>query len=153
MAIEIERKFLVCNEGWRDHVVESFQIVQGYFEGHDPTVRIRMRETKAWLTIKGATQGIERSEYEYPILVKDAQEMLIAFCGTRVLEKRRSIVKVGNHRWEIDTFLGPHQGLVIAEIELLSSEEVFQRPDWLGKEVSGEVQYYNQVMANKKNKA
>ncbi len=152
MAKEIERKFLVKSEDWKTKAYRKMDFVQGYFSSDHPTLRIRISGEKAWLTIKGRTEGISRSEHEYEIPLLDAQDMIVRFCDDRVISKQRHLVRYGEHTWEVDEFLGRHEGLVVAEIELGAEDEFFERPDWLGREVSGEVAYYNQVLAKENEK-
>lgn len=147
MGIEIERKFLVHGEAWRGKVWTSSSLRQGYLShGEGTTVRVRTDQTRAWLTIKTQTRGITRGEFEYSIPVDDAEKLLDA-CGSRVIEKVRHIVPYGRLRWEIDVFGGKNAGLVLAEIELSSEQEKFDRPDWIGAEVSGDPRYYNSNLA------
>jgi adenylate cyclase len=147
MGIEIERKFLVHGEAWRAEVLTSSSLRQGYLShGEVTTVRVRTDDRSAWLTIKTQTRGITRGEFEYSIPVDDAEKLLDA-CGGRVIEKVRYIVPCGRLRWEIDVFGGKNAGLVLAEIELSSEQEEFDRPDWIGSEVSGDPRYYNSNLA------
>lgn len=147
MGIEIERKFLVQSEAWRGDVVKSCRLRQGYLtHGESSTVRVRTDGHCAWLTIKTAGRGITRPEFEYNIPVDDAEQLLAA-CGTRVIEKVRHIVPLGHHQWEVDVFSGKNSGLVLAEIELSSEQENFDRPEWLGAEVSDDPRYYNSSLA------
>ncbi|MDH5857306.1 CYTH domain-containing protein [Lampropedia aestuarii] len=141
MALEIERKFLVTGEGWRS--APSERLSQGYL-CHEPerTVRVRIAGEQAFLTIKGITQGATRQEFEYPIPVADAQSLL-ALCGAGVIDKYRHRFVHAGKTWEVDAFLGDNQGLVVAEIELASEDEVFDKPDWLGEEVTHDARYYN----------
>lgn len=151
MPLEIERKFLVANDTWRKHISQSTLLVQGYFEPRrDSCVRIRIKnDTAAFLTIKNAHVGLQaRSEYEYPIPVSEAREMLAQFCGTRIVRKWRHLVKVQGYSWEIDEFAGRHAPLVLAEIELATLDEDIPRPDWLGAEVTGNVQFANERLAH-----
>lgn len=148
MAIEIERKFLVKGDFTRT-AVQADRIVQGYlYTAPDKTVRIRIRGSKAYLTIKGRSDetGVARSEFEYEIPVADA-DALLSMCEEGVIDKVRYLVPVKEHVWEIDLFHGHNAGLVIAEIELTSEDEVFERPDWLGDEVTGQSRYYNAMLS------
>ncbi len=147
MAKEIERKFLLEGDTWRSEVLRSMEMIQGYYDLKHPTVRVRINGADAWLTIKGKTEGISRSEYEYAIPLEDAQEMLDTFCGQRKVEKIRHIIERDGNIWEVDEFKGRHDGLFVAEIELLDADQAFIYPPWLGEEVSGQAAYYNQVMA------
>ena len=150
MGIEIERKFLVRNEGWRPQAGAGQPMRQGYIGGMDKaSVRVRQAGDRAWLNIKGATLGIQRREYEYQIPLDDGAEILAELCSGALIEKTRFEVPVGDHVWEIDVFEGANAGLVVAEIELESPEEDFQRPDWLGEEVSGDPRYYNACLVDR----
>lgn len=148
MAVEIERKFLLRNDDWRQMADAGRDYRQGYLQG-DRTiaVRVRVAADKAWLTVKGGGAGIARLEYEYAIPVADADEMLDKLCMQPLIEKRRYRVPVGIHVWEVDVFHGLNQGLVLAEIELDSVDEAFERPDWLGEEVSGDPRYFNTYLS------
>ena len=148
MAKEIERKFLVSGNGWRKSATPGKAIRQAYLALTDSvSLRVRiMGSTKAWLTIKSADSGMSRAEFEYPIPIKDARALIKMRTG-RMIEKRRHIVKAGKSRFEIDVFSGSHLGLVIAEIELPSARARFIRPEWLGREVTGEKRYYNATLA------
>ena len=145
MGVEIERKFLV-KEGWQP-TGESVSIKQGYLPGTGPMlVRIRLEDQRALLTLKGRTEGVTRSEYEYEIPAQDAQELLLR-CRKKVVEKTRYFVIHGDYTWEVDVFAGANKGLVVAELELSDEDEVFDRPDWLGAEVSSDARYYNSNLA------
>jgi adenylate cyclase len=148
MAIEIERKFLVKNDAWRDRVESASHIAQGYLaaDAHI-TVRVRLRDDRAYLTVKGPTRGMGRSEYEYEIPVADAQAMLRDLAPLPPVEKVRHLIRVGNHLWELDVFSGANAGLVMAEIELTAEDESFVLPDWAGTEVTGDPRYYNAYLA------
>lgn len=150
MGIEIERKFLLAGDGWRAYIERSESIAQGYLvtgaaiaAGHArSSVRVRRSGDKAWLNIKSATLGIERQEYEYPIPLDDALQILSGLCDG-VLEKHRHHVMVDGAHFEIDEFHGANEGLVVAEIELPAVDAAYPRPGWLGREVSDQVRYYN----------
>ena len=145
MGVEIERKFLV-KEGWQP-TGESVSIKQGYLPGTGPMlVRIRLEDQRALLTLKGRTEGATRGEYEYEIPVQDAQELLLR-CRKKVVEKTRYFVIHGDYTWEVDVFAGANKGLVVAELELSDEDEAFDRPDWLGAEVSSDARYYNSNLA------
>lgn len=149
MGVEIERKFLVASDAWRRDVTGSHVLRQGYLSRHDcPTVRVRTDGEHAWLTLKTRGQGITRGEFEYAIPADDAEKLLAA-CGGRVIEKMRHIVPHGSHRWEVDVFGGDNAGLVLAEIELSCEQEKFERPPWIGEEVTGDPRYYNSYLAAK----
>jgi CYTH domain-containing protein len=141
---EIERKFLVQNDSWRESVEKSYSIKQGYFPT-DPgaTIRIRIKGEKGFLTIKGPTQNLSRSEFEYEIPVSDAEQMLSEFCAAQKIEKVRSIVPFEGKIWEVDEFFGKNAPLIIAEVELEDAEESIQIPNWIGDEVSTDPRYYN----------
>ena len=147
MAIEIERKFAVNSDAWRASADGGKHFVQGYFSGGPaaPTMRIRIVDnTTAYLTIKGKPGGFARSEFEYEIPVSDAESMIKEFCGTRIVEKIRYLVPAENGLcWEVDEYFGQNQGLFTAEIELPSTETVFETPEWLGRELSGNRRYTN----------
>lgn len=144
MAAEIERKFLVAGElpaGQETDIVQAYLCL-------DPerTVRVRIESGSATLTIKGQAEGITRPEFEYPIPLDDAQELLLLALGKPV-EKTRRRAQAGAHSWEIDTFHGANAGLVVAEIELQSESETFEKPAWLGREVSNDPRYLNAKLA------
>ena len=145
MALEIERKFLVINESYRIEAFRSDRIVQGYLcRQNGNSVRIRIRDGKGILTIKGPSLdgGLSRYEWEKEISLADAEELLL-LCGDAQIEKRRYLVKCGAHVYEVDEFYGDNQGLVVAEIELESKDAVFELPDFVGEEVTGDARYYN----------
>ena len=144
MAIEIERKFLVKGD-YKPEASGSHRIIQGYISSSPGrNVRVRILDDKGFITIKGKTNksGMSRYEWEKEIPLQEAVE-LIKMCEPGVIEKTRYIVKVGPNRYEVDEFQGENSGLTIAEIELSSEDEVFQKPHWLGKEVTGEPRYHN----------
>jgi adenylate cyclase len=150
MGIEIERKFLLSDDSWRAAVTQSERIAQGYLVGaqalRDGTarasVRVRRSGDHAWLNIKSAQLGIERAEFEYPMPLADAEQMLASLCDG-VLEKIRHHVTVDGVLFEIDEFFGDNAGLVVAEVELVTVDASFPRPSWLGREVSHLARYYN----------
>ncbi len=148
MSTEIERKFLVKNDSWRACAQDDTRIRQGYL-AHDArvTVRVRIRGESAYLTIKGATSGISRAEFEYPIPVGDAQAMLDDLAASPLIEKVRYRVPCGSHVWDLDVFGGDNTGLVMAEVELAAEEAAFDMPEWAGKEVSDDPRYYNVNLA------
>ncbi len=143
MAVEIERKFLLRDESWREQVADSRPMAQGYLGGDYSSVRVRISGRQAWLNIKSLELGVQRLEFEYPIPLEDAREMLEKLCGGRRIEKIRHRVPWKGHCWEVDEFLDENAGLVVAEIELQSPDEVFERPPWLGREVTDDERYYN----------
>jgi len=143
MGTETERKFLVKNDAWRAAVKDSRRLVQGYVAIDGQTiVRVRLDGERAWLTLKGPQDGVTRPEFEYEIPKPDA-EALMGLCLGRVVEKVRHRVPVGAHLWEIDEFRGANDGLVVAEVELGQPEEAFNRPGWLGDEVSEDARFFN----------
>jgi len=144
MAQEIERKFLVLNESWREDAGPGVYISQGYLgNAKGASVRVRVEGTRANINIKGATLGISRTEYEYPIPIGEALEMLKNLCLKPLIEKSRYKVKVGGHIWEVDLFEGDNAGLIVAEVELESEDQPFEKPAWAGDEVSDDPRYYN----------
>ena len=149
MAKEIERKFLVQGD-FEPHAIASNHIVQGYIAGSDNlTVRVRVLDTKGFLTIKGRSDaaGLERDEWEWEIEAEEALALLRFSRGT--IDKRRYIVPYEGHIFEVDRFYGANEGLVMAEVELSSRDEAFARPAWLGEELTGDVRYYNsQLLKN-----
>ena len=148
MATEIERKFLLKNDLWRDSVVKYIFFKQGYLVGSEKaSVRVRIEGEQANMNVKSATLGVTRKEYEYSIPLEDAQELLNNLCQQPLIEKIRHYVYVGDHEWEIDEFKGDNQGLIVAEIELKDEMEEFNKPEWLGQEVSHEKKYYNSLLA------
>ena len=144
MATEIERKFLVVSDDWREQATSHKMMMQGYFAGGGKaSIRVRISGDNANLNIKSATLGVTRKEYEIPIPVADAREMIETLCEKPVIEKTRYYVPHHQHIWEVDVFVGDNEGLVVAEIELSDADEVFEKPAWLGKEVSDDTRYYN----------
>lgn len=143
MGVEIERKFLVHGEAWKT-LGEPVFFRQGYLSSHkDRTVRVRIEGERAVITIKGANVGATRGEWEYPIPVLDAAELLDSLCEQPLIEKYRRKIAVAHHVWEVDEFLGANAGLVVAEIELGAEDEAFEKPDWVAGEVTGDARYYN----------
>ena len=148
MATEIERKFLITDDSWRDSVQRCRQMRQGYLISDEQrSVRVRVTDDGAHLNIKSATVGPSRSEYEYPIPRQDGEELLDRLCKQPLLEKTRHWVPYGDHLWEIDVFEGANQGLIVAEVELTSVDQPFERPDWVGEEVTDDKRYYNSCLA------
>jgi adenylate cyclase len=146
MASEIERKFLVADDSWRDGSL-GIRISQGYLsQDPDRTVRVRIGGESAWLTIKGRTCGIRRAEFEYSIPVGEARELL-ALCLPAVIDKTRHRVCFSGHGWEIDVFHGDNDGLVIAEVELADEAVSPALPPWIGEEVSADARYFNSCLA------
>jgi adenylate cyclase len=145
MGIEIERKFLVVGDGWRQG--EGLRYSQGYLNRDaQRTVRVRIAGEQAFLTVKGVSKGATRSEFEYAIPAGDARQLLELADGP-VIEKVRRIVMHEGSRWELDEFLGDNAGLVVAELELESEDQPFAKPGWLGREVTGDPRYYNSSLS------
>ena len=142
---EIERKFLVKSEAFKDQAFNSYDIRQGFLNSApERTVRIRLKYDKGLLTIKGksSADGLSRFEWEKEIPKMDAEGLLL-LCENWIIDKTRYEVKVGNHTFEVDEFYGDNQGLIIAEVELNSKTDTFEKPDWLDEEVTGDIKYYN----------
>ena len=149
MPIEIERKFLLANDDWRNAVVRSSRIRQGYMGKMDKaSVRIRIQGDKANINIKSATLDIRRMEYEYEIPLNEAEEMLDQLCNQPQIDKTRFIVERGKHVWEIDEFYGDNEGLLVAEVELDDEAEEIIKPGWIGEEVTADPRYYNVSLIN-----
>lgn len=156
MGIEIERKFRVLGEGWRSQAVRSVRIAQGYVndmaalrEGRqNASVRVRIAGDQAFLNLKSRELGTTRQEFDYPIPVADA-EALLALCVGGRIDKIRHYVEVDGHTFEVDEFRGDNAGLVVAELELESAGQAYPRPDWLGREVTEELRYYNLALAER----
>jgi adenylate cyclase len=149
--IEIERKFLVISNAYKDEAFKKTRIIQGFLNTHpERTVRVRLKENKGILAIKGETSksGVTRFEWEKDISKTEA-EALLQLCEKGIIDKIRYEVKVGTHIFEVDEFFGDNKGLVIAEIELKVEEETFTKPKWLGKEVTGQIKYYNSQLSKK----
>jgi len=145
MATEIERKFLVVGTSWR--LGDGVRLSQGYLSrDKHRTVRIRLAGGKAFLTVKSVTQGATRAEFEYEIPVADAEQML-RFSDGPIIEKIRHTIVHDGFKWEVDEFLGDNTGLVMAEIELISEDQPFSRPPWLGREVTHDSRFYNSNLA------
>lgn len=144
MSVEIERKFLVQAPSWRDAVSEERTIVQAYLSrAVNATVRVRIGDDRAMLTIKGRPKGLVRRELEYEIPRQEAKIMIDELCEGPAIEKTRYLVPVGAHCWEVDVFYGRNEGLVVAEVELRRPDEEVVLPDWVGEEVTGQSKYYN----------
>lgn len=142
MALEIERKFLVKNDNFKMKAVKSKYLRQGYiFSNTDKNLRVRIADKQGFLTIKGKGK-ISRYEWEKEIPLEEAKELML-LCEDGIIEKTRFFVPVGSHIFEVDEFYGENQGLIVAEIELNSVDESFEKPDWLGEEVTGIQKYYN----------
>ena len=144
MGQEIERKFLVSDDGWRAAATSSTPMRQGYLASDENrTVRVRVAGDRAFVTIKGRAVGLVRPEFEYEIPAADAERILDTLCKRPLIEKVRYTLAAGPHTWEIDVFEGENAGLVVAEIELGSEEEAFEKPEWVGKEVTDDPRYFN----------
>lgn len=147
MAQEIERKFLVAGD-FRPFVRKAIRITQGYLSSApERTVRVRTKGEKGFITIKGkaSESGVSRFEWEKEIPVDEVRELL-KICEPGVIDKTRYLVDVGNHTFEVDEFYGDNEGLTVAEVELGSEDEAFEKPSWLGEEVTGDVKYYNSML-------
>ncbi len=147
--LEIERKFLVNSETFKKEAFKQIRIVQGFLNTHpERTVRVRIKGNQGFLTVKGISNkaGTIRTEWETEISVADAEALLL-LCEPGAIEKTRYEIKAGNHTFEVDVFLGENEGLIVAEVELNSEDEAFEKPVWLGKEVTGEVKYYNSQLS------
>ncbi|MBP6182708.1 CYTH domain-containing protein [Flavobacterium sp.] len=148
--IEIERKFLVKDDSFKTAAFTQNHIAQGYLSSvPERTVRVRIKGEKGFLTIKGISNesGLSRFEWEKEIPVEEGEKLLL-LCEKGVIDKTRFEVKSGNHVYEIDVFYGDNEGLIIAEIELNSETEIFEKPSWLGEEVTNEKRYYNSYLSN-----
>jgi len=148
MALEIERKFLVKDDSYKSLAFHSSRIAQGYIcSGRGRTVRVRIRDDKGYLTIKGPAdgQGLGRYEWEKEIPLQEAQE-LMRLCEPGMIDKTRYLVNSGAHVFEVDEFYGENEGLTIAEVELSSADEPYVKPDFVGEEVTGDVRYYNSFL-------
>ncbi|MBD0831130.1 CYTH domain-containing protein [Aestuariibaculum sediminum] len=147
--VEIERKFLVKSLDFKDIAFKKTRIIQGFLNTDKArTVRVRIRGEQGFLTVKGLSSkdGLERFELEKEITKAEA-ESLLKICEKGVIDKIRYEVLSGNHTFEIDEFFGDNQGLIVAEIELQSKEDIFETPEWLGKEITGEIKYYNSQLS------
>ncbi|MCC7317120.1 MAG: CYTH domain-containing protein [Bacteroidales bacterium] len=147
MAQEIERKFLV-NGDFKSVATKATRITQGYLSSvPERTVRVRIKGDKGFITIKGvgSSSGASRYEWEKEIPVSEVEELL-QLCEAGVIDKTRFLVTAGPHTFEVDEFYGENEGLVVAEVELSSEDESFEKPNWLGKEVTGDVKYYNSML-------
>ncbi|CDG84122.1 CYTH domain protein [Janthinobacterium agaricidamnosum NBRC 102515 = DSM 9628] len=141
--MEIERKFLLSGEGWR-RLGQPVLLRQGYLSSQrERVVRVRIEGSQAMMTIKGRSVGASRGEWEYPIPLADAEEFLERLCEQPIIEKYRRRIEYRGMVWEVDEFLGVNAGLVVAEIELTSEDQPFDRPDWIGREVTDDARYFN----------
>ena len=146
--IEIERKFLVKDDSFKTAAFAKNHIAQGYLSSvPERTVRVRIKGNKGFITIKGASNdaGLSRFEWEKEIPLAEAEKLLL-LCEKGVIDKTRFEIKLGSHVFEVDEFYGENEGLVVAEVELSSEDESFEKPNWLGKEVTGDVKYYNSML-------
>ena len=144
-GLEIERKFLVKGNGYRQQAYGQSHIKQGYISSsHGRTVRVRIRDERGYLTIKGPSEngGLSRYEFEKEITLDEA-EQLMKLCEPGIIDKTRYLVKSGKHTFEVDEFFGENEGLVIAEVELGAEDESYEKPDFIGQEVTGDRRYYN----------
>lgn len=143
MGVEIERKFLLASDAWRG-LGQPVLLRQGYLSSNpDRTVRVRIEGGSGTITVKGRSTGATRAEWEYPIPLEDAADLLDRLCEQPLIEKYRHRISVASHVWEVDEFLGANQGLVVAEIELASETEAFDKPAWVGQEVTHDRRYFN----------
>lgn len=149
MKQEIERKFLVRDDSWRDGAGPGMRCCQGYLCSGPAgaTVRVRLLGEEGFLTVKGPVSGISRPEFEYRIPLSDAGYIIENLCGDRVISKRRYTVEVSGMIWEIDQFEGLNEGLIVAEIELENEEQAFEKPGWAGEEVTFDFRYTNAALA------
>ena len=148
MGMEIERKFLVQNNSWRI-LASGTQYRQGYLNSaKERTVRVRTIDDKGFLTIKGITTGASRTEYEYEIPAADADAILSDLCEKPLIEKSRYKIDYEGFVWEVDEFFGENQGLIVAEVELESEDQKFEKPEWIGDEVTGDPKYFNSNLIN-----
>lgn len=149
--IEIERKFLVTSTAFLDEFRAKNRIIQGYLSSvPERTVRVRIKDEKGFLTIKGKSSdsGMSRMEWEKEIALEEAEQLLL-LCEAGVIDKIRYEIPVGKHLYEVDVFSGENEGLILAEIELESENEAFEKPNWLGTEVTNDNRYYNAYLSQK----
>ena len=149
--IEIERKFLVISDAYKSEAYSKTKLIQGFLNTHkERTVRVRIKGNSGFLTVKGESSkdGLTRFEWETQISAEDAKELL-NLCEPGIIDKIRYEVKVKNHTFEIDEFFGYNEGLVMAEIELADKNEFFEKPSWLGEEVTGDLKYYNSQLSKR----
>ncbi|AXP80763.1 CYTH domain protein [Mariniflexile rhizosphaerae] len=149
--VEIERKFLVTSNSYKNEAFKSTRIIQGFLNTHkDRTVRIRLKGNTGFITVKGLStnDGLSRFEWEKGLLKEEA-EALLKLCEPGVIDKIRYEVKFGDHIFEVDEFYSENEGLVIAEVELNTENEAFLKPDWLGEEVTGTIKYYNSQLSKR----
>ena len=147
MPTEIERKFLVKGDAWRS-LANGIPYAQGYIvSSAERVVRVRIAGDQGYLTIKGATVGIARAEFEYPIPIEDAQELLRTLCSPPLIQKKRYKIEQAGLVWEVDEFEGENQGLIVAEVELSNANQAIALPDWIDREVSDDPRYFNANLA------
>lgn len=149
MAIEIERKFLVKSKAFKDKAFHFYDIKQGFLNSHSHrTVRVRLKSNTGIITVKGmsTSNGLSRFEWEKEIPKTEA-ESLLKLCEKGIIDKTRYEVKVGKHTFEVDEFYGDNKGLIVAEVELNSENEAFEKPNWLAEEVTGDARYYNSSLS------
>jgi adenylate cyclase len=149
VAVEIERRFRVSSEAWRDSVARSTRITQGYLAITEYSViRVRVRDTDGYVTIKSRDGGLAREEYEYPVPLQDARSLL-HLCGAKILEKVRHEVTYAGYLWEIDEYFEPFEGLIVAEVELQSEYEDPPRPSWIGEDITYDGNFSNAALAQR----
>jgi adenylate cyclase len=150
MAVEIERKFRVSGDAWRAQARSRRLLRQGYLANTArASVRVRLDDDEGWLSVKSMRGGMTRDEYEVEIARTDAQEMLERLCEGFAIEKWRHLVDYAGHTWEVDEFLAENAGLIIAELELPAEDTPFERPPWLGAEITDEERFYNVRLSQK----
>lgn len=155
MGIEIERKYLLVDDSWREQVYNTTEMVQGYFSspetlaaGQKASLRIRIEKPGAsWLSVKSDAVGLTRQEFEYVVDDEDAEQLLL-LCVGAVVRKKRHLVRIDDRVWEIDEFLGENEGLIVAEVELPSEDTELTLPAWVGEEVSNERRYTNVALSS-----
>ncbi len=150
MGVEIERKFLVLDDSWRTDVTSSMRLRQGYLTAdEDLSIRVRLADDAATLTVKKRISDARRFEFEYEIPAEDAHVLLDHVCGRRLIEKTRHRLDHAGTIWEIDVFEGVNEGLVVAEVELDHEKRLFKKPPWAGKEVTDDSRYYNASLVSR----
>jgi adenylate cyclase len=156
VPVEIERKFLVAGDAWRAQAHRVIPMAQGYLNSQGAmdrgeqkvSVRVRLEGDEARMNLKSREPGHTRQEFDYPIPVGEARALL-ALCVGGLIDKRRHLIEYGDHLWEVDEFLGDNAGLVVAEVELDAADDHFERPAWLGMEVTDSLRYYNLALASR----
>ena len=141
MAIEIERKFLVICDAWKENVIARHRLMDGIAPFGNGKVRIRVDEERAWVTFKGPRKGITRAEFEYPVPHHEAEQMLYTLCPSKLVLKVRHLVSVGGIMWAVDVHERPFSALTTAEIELHSADQLIELPSWVGEEVTGRTSF------------